>query len=197
MKSTIQENTRVTAENITQIQKLLKQGEGGILTINLHWEDDPALGCHMYLYTKAKIDKIKGESPTKWVVTTERGIKKVKGVDCQTGWENDRCYTFRPYQKGGETFPNKILAKEQVAFFLGMHSTVYQGFGYTGLNLAIYIPNIGGNRGYAVREGLMHIIDKVLKIRADIADSEFDDLWGYIHQDLKDGKAMRGSMGGC
>lgn len=197
MNSSIKENTRVTAKNIAQIQKLLKQGEGGILTIDLYRDECPSSGCYMYLYTKAKIDRIKGKRPVQWAITTERGTKKVEGADYQTGWENDRCYTLRPRKKGEETFPDKILAKEKIAFFLGMHSTVYQSFGYTGLNLAVYIPDVGGNREHAVREGLVHIIDKVLGVRADIADTEFDDLWEYIRKDLEDGEVMRRSLIGC
>lgn len=197
MKSTIQENTRVTTENIAQIRNLLKRGKGGILIVNLFWDESPVSGCHMYLYAKAKIGRIKGRCPIQWAITTERGTKKVEGADYQTGGENDRCYTLRPRKEGEETHPNKILAKEKIAFFLGMHGTVYQSFSYTGLNLAVYIPDVGGNRENAVREGLMHIIDNVLMIRTDIADTEFDDLWGYILQDLKDGEVMRESMGGC
>ncbi|MDQ5912189.1 MAG: hypothetical protein QG568_404 [Patescibacteria group bacterium] len=197
MNSTIQENTSVTSENIILIQRLLKQGEGGILTVDLFWESDPSHGCHMYLYNRAEIEQVDGNGPARWTISTERGTKKVEGADYQTGWEHDRWYTFRPRRIGEETFPNKILADEKIAFFLGMHSTTQKGFGFTDHNLAIYIPNVGGNREHAVRQGLMHIIDEVLKMRADIADSEFDELWRYISQDLKDGKAVLASLIGC
>lgn len=197
MNSTIQENTRVTSKNIAQIQRLLKQGEGGILTVDLFWDPDPSHGCHMYLYAQAEIDKLDSGGLAGWTISTERGSKKVGGATYPTGWENDRWYTFRPRRIGEETFPNKILAKEKIAFFLGMHSTTQKGFSFTDPNLAIYIPNIGGNCEDAVRQGLMHTIDEVLKMRTDITDSEFDELWRYISQDLKDGKAMRGSLMGC
>ncbi len=197
MISTIKENTRVTAKNIAQIQRLLKQGEGGILTVDLFWDPNPSHGCHMYLYAQAEIEQTDGDVPAGWTISTERGSQKVGGVTCQTGRENDRWYTFRPRAEGEETFPNKILADEKIAFFLGMHSTTQKGFSFADPNLAIYIPNVGGNREHAVREGLIHIIDNVLKIRADITDSEFDELWQYISQDLKDGKVMRASVIGC
>ena len=142
MKSTIQENTRVTTENIAQIETFSSEGKGGILIVNLFWDESPVSGCHMYLYAKAKIGRIKGRCPIQWAITTERGTKKVEGADYQTGGENDRCYTLRPRKEGNSS--NKILAKEKIAFFPWNAYTVYQSFSYTGLG-AVYIPDVGGN----------------------------------------------------
>jgi hypothetical protein len=183
VSSTIQENTKVTSRNITQIQKLLAEGKGGILTVDPNWINHPSQGCVMYLYAQAQIN---GSDAKGWTITTKRGTKKVEGENYQTGWENDREYFFRRRAQDEETFPNMIIGN--VAFFLGMHSTVSKGFGYNNLYLAIYIPKDGGSRHDAVCDGLMHVIDVILQMRTSANEQKFTDLWHYISQDLEDGK---------
>ena len=190
MESTIKSNTKVTADNIREIQQLLAEGQGGILTVRNDRVCTPTSGCVMYLYTQAEIEK---STDGAWLIITKRGRELFSGVELLTKWENDREYTFRPVRNNEESKPITVGG---MAFFVGMHSTVCAGFSLEDDNLAIYIP--GGvdveNRERAVCWGLSHAIDISLRIRHLVSDDEAFDLWQYVRQDLKDSKALRASL---
>ncbi len=180
-------NERVTRENVGEIKGRLERGEGGILVLRHDGPGVPAGGCMIYLYAKAVLDCFADGS---WSITRPMSPEE-RASASSTDHKDDRTYLFR-YPTGSEEYvPKKIGG---MMFRIHAHSTSSMGFEFEGKSLAIYIPHGDGNREDAVHLSLLHAIDIVLDIRGSVSDSDFDDLWRYVRQDLKDGEEMRSSL---